>query len=389
MERKTLLTLGAIAVLLILGGVYLLQVAKELTQESTERETERITREEVERITNSVAGALAEEESSPRQAEGCALTPRPREFASQPYYTGPLFDAHIHMPVASKLVSTVAIQAGFEDMPAFGESLTLEFLGCLFASEGIRHVFGFYLMPNLVLGQAVRSVREMEAAFPGMIIPFFMPPPLHTLNPSPAEAKAIMTEHSGLFQGYGEIAFEKGTFTGVSPEEPEFLEMYAFAGEQGLIVMMHPKEEQRDAVDRLLTRYSQVRFLLHGGDRGGWILDVMEAHPNVYYSLDADMTYLYGSGPQHQFRAQTKEEYLAYFRQNFEGLLEEAVERWKGGVDAHPDRFLWGTDRWYGWHFDSEVGGLLEEFGRSFIGQLAPEVREKVAYQNAENLLER
>ena len=31
--------------------------------------------------------------------------------------------------------------------------------------------------------------------------------------------------------------------------------------------------------------------------------------------------------------------------------------------------------------------GLLEEFGRSFIGKLDPTVREKFAYENAERLL--
>ena len=50
---------------------------------------------------------------------------------------------------------------------------------------------------------------------------------------------------------------------------------------------------------------------------------------------------------------------------------------------------MWGTDRWHEWHFDQEVGGLLEEFGRSFIGEFAPEIQEKFAYKNAEEFLQR
>jgi len=49
---------------------------------------------------------------------------------------------------------------------------------------------------------------------------------------------------------------------------------------------------------------------------------------------------------------------------------------------------MWGTDRWYRWQFDYEVGGILEEFGRSFIGELEPQVQEKFAYKNAEKILQ-
>ena len=62
---------------------------------------------------------------------------------------------------------------------------------------------------------------------------------------------------------------------------------------------------------------------------------------------------------------------------------------WNSGglISKHPNRFLWGTDRWFGWTFDEEVGAVLEEFGRSFIGQLAPSAQENFAYKNAEELL--
>ena len=46
-----------------------------------------------------------------------------------------------------------------------------------------------------------------------------------------------------------------------------------------------------------------------------------------------------------------------------------------------------GTDRAFAWHFDPEVGALIEESARIFIGQLDPAVQEKFAYKNAERLL--
>ena len=79
---------------------------------------------------------------------------------------------------------------------------------------------------------------------------------------------------------------------------------------------------------------------------------------------------------------------LAFIRNNFDLLLKEKLGDWKNIIEAHPDQFTWGSDRWYTWHYDPEVGGLVEEFGRTFIGQLDPSVQEKFAYKNAERLLE-
>ena len=76
-------------------------------------------------------------------------------------------------------------------------------------------------------------------------------------------------------------------------------------------------------------------------------------------------------------------------RQNFDSRLKEGLDRWKLIIEKHPDKFTWGSDRWFTWHFDEEVGGLIEEFGRSFIGQLNPSVQEKFAYKNAEAMLQK
>jgi len=56
-------------------------------------------------------------------------------------------------------------------------------------------------------------------------------------------------------------------------------------------------------------------------------------------------------------------------------------------IEGHPDKFLWGTDRAFAWHFDDDVGALLDESARAFIVQLDPAVQEKFAYKNAERLL--
>lgn len=315
----------------------------------------------------------------------CTLTPKPREFKSEPYYNGPLIDDHVHMPIASKMVSTVAKQMGFGDMPVFEGELTPHYLICLFESEGIKQAFGFHMLSKF--SQSSQHIEEIEKSYPGKIVHFLMPPPIHNLLLQPSAIDEVLNENQGLFKGFGEIGFEKGTFTQASPLDPQFLQMFEIAQKHKLVVMMHPRGDQQDEVEQILTKFTDVTFLLHGGSNQEWILDVMKNHQNVYYSLDANMTSLYGFEKRHEHKALTKQEWLTFIRGNFDNQLNKALQKWKDKIEAHPDRFTWGTDRWYGWSFDQDVGGILEEFGRSFIGRLDPSVQEKFAYKNAERLL--
>ena len=115
----------------------------------------------------------------------------------------------------------------------------------------------------------------------------------------------------------------------------------------------------------------------------------MPRYKNFYYSLDGDLVSLYGHDGGQQFKStESQDEYLSYIRGNFNSILKEAVARYKPIIEKYPDRFTWGTDRWYAWHFDPEVGGVIEEFARSFIGRLSPQVEENFAYKNAEKMLQ-
>src|SRR3989338_6780550 len=352
-EKKTLLTVSVI-LLLILGGLFVFQVTKDITREITEREVARITQQEIGRITSEEIERITDQRTqeitdgllggvSQAKDSACKLVRKQREFSSTPYYTGPLLDAHVHMPVSSALVSAVAMQLGFEDMPTLGD-IPVDHIICVFDSEGITALFGFFLMPNVAIGQTVRTIKDAEERFPGKIITFFMPPPIHSINPEPGDVEEVLDDNAGLFRGYGEMAFEQGTFTEAHPEDPEFLEMYDLADAHKLIVMMHPRADQKQAVERILKSHPTTNFLLHGDGSQAWIAQLMETYPNVYYSVDATITSIYWFAPQHDDKGPTKEEWLAYFRQNFDSLLQNAVREWKPAIEAHPDRFLWAAE---------------------------------------------
>lgn len=318
----------------------------------------------------------------------CGLTPKPREFDSAPYYEGPLIDAHLHMPVGSHIVATVARKFG-ENIPAFGENgITIDYLNCLFKSEGIIKVIGFYLVTKYAEGTGVAVAKKFERDYPGLIVPFFMPPPMSALMLSPESAEKIFKKNVGFFKGYGEIALDRVTSGITHPEHPSLLTVYTIAQTRDMFVMMHPKRDQKEAVTRVLAMYPEVTFILHGG-ADDWITELFPKHKNLYYTAKAEIK-MFGWSKRHRNNPPTRDEFLQNVRANFSELFEGALAKWKEKIEAYPERFMWETDRGspqVTWTFDYEVGAVIEEFSRAFIGRLAPEVQEKFAYKNAEALL--
>ncbi len=373
MKKSIPIIIVLIVIFLVVGYFIFNYAVKKKTEERTKE------------ITDQILGGKTEGS----EEYECNLKPKQREFKKELYYTGPLIDTHVHMPVASKIISDVALQAGFEDMPASAD-ISTDYIDCLFNTEGITKTFGFFIIPNIAPEYAVNHVKNVEEKYPDKFVKFFMPPlPLQTLNPTSSEVEKLLNKNPGLFQGYGEARFDFNLGTNAHPEDEYFLEMYRLADKSNLIVQIHPNKGQLEALKRLLEKYPNVKFLAHVmPDQKNEIGKLMETHNNLYYSLDAEIHYIFGYHTIQDNRGPTKQEYLKFIRENFDSLLEEGLRNWKPIIEAHPDQFTWGTDRWYRWHFDPEVSGLVVEFGRTFIGYLEPEVQEKFAYKNAERMLE-
>lgn len=326
----------------------------------------------------------------------CNIATQPREFSHKPYYTGPLIDAHVHLPTSSKIVSTVSAKLG-RLTPVWDKNLSLDYMNCLFKTEGTLQAFGFHLLTKYSSGGEVRVAKQMEKKYPGKIAHFLMPTFISPwINVDADTVREILADNPQLFKGIGELKM----FDGRSPDDPFLIEMYELAKKYNLIVMMHPFDHHKEAVEKIIKKYPEVKFLLHGIDeddeRGphgerrdsiGWVINLIKRYDNVYYSVD-DTVSIYGFRPEHEKIKPTKEESLLYIREEFNETLEKLVKRWSVSIESYPDRFLSGTDRQYGWHFDQDVSGLVIEFKRAFIGRLSPAVQEKYAYRNAKKLLE-
>ncbi|MEK6869288.1 MAG: amidohydrolase family protein [Nanoarchaeota archaeon] len=320
----------------------------------------------------------------------CDKTPTQRKFNTNPYYTGPLIDSHIHMPSAFRIPSGFAQQADWNP-PVLDQDVSKAEIVCLFDKEGINYAFGFYPVINLMTGQSVQVAKKFDQQYPGRMIPFIMPPHVTDIDLKLDQIEEILNANKGFFKGYGEIGLYKGSFKGVSPDDPSLLEIYKIADKHNLIVMIHPDDGQRQAIERILKDYPNVIFLFHGTDNmGSYATDIVGKYPNAYFTIDTDLSDIPNERESVSLYDAKggKEEFVFEFKRDYNKVLDSAITAWKDSIEKYPDKFLWGTDRASEMHFDPEVGALLEEIGRSFIGQLGPNVQEKFAYKNAERLLQ-
>lgn len=399
---------ASIIIVLIVGYFIFNYIVKTITEREVKRITQeeigRITNQEVDKVTQSEIGKITDEivkqrteeitnqilggkavASALREVE-CDRTPAQRQFDSNPYYTGPLIDNHLHMPFTFDVPKEIYRQADW-NAPILEKEVLAGNIICDFEKEKISSAFGFYVVPNLLKGQAVQLVKQIEQQYPRRIIPFLMPTHVSGLDLKPEEAEDILNSNKGLFKGFGEIAFYKGSFKGVSPDDPSLLEIYKIADKHGLIVMLHPDDGQKQAVERILKESPNVKFLFHGENMWPWIEEIIGIYPNAYYSVDANLFDIPNEHTIANIYGPEKEEFVSEFTGNFDRILKANLEIWKPRIEKHSDNYLWGTDRAFDWHFDADVGALLEEMSRSFIGQLNPDVQEKFAYRNAKGLL--
>lgn len=324
---------------------------------------------------------------------GCVRVFSPK-LAAEPYYHGPLFDAHLHLPVKVKIVSEVSVGTG-NSIPFWTKDLSLNYLSCLFEREGIYNAYGFHLFTKYFPDAEVEIAKKMDKRYPGTITHFIMPTIINdSINPSIAQVAKALDDNPGLFRGIGELKM----YDGKEPDDPYLIGFIELAKKHNLIVMMHPFDHHKSGVEKIVRQYPEVDFLLHGivedvGPAGvknnlNWLDKLIAKHSNVYYSIDAGLQ-IYGWQKSHYGRMLSKEEILPYLTAHFAEQLQTDLAYYKNIIEKYPDRFLRGTDRSHASHYDQEISALLEEYSRALIGRLAPSVQEKFAHANADALLKK
>lgn len=197
--------------------------------------------------------------------------------------------------------------------------------------------------------------------------------------------------YHGLFQGHGEIVLYDQPQEGGGrkaedwpPDAPLLLDVYQVARQHNLVVWLHPGEGHQDSLERVLEQHPDLSFIVHGEETEGNIGNLMEKYSNIYFALN-DL-----HGREYPMRnAEDKSRFLAILG-DYDPLIEKDLDSWQELIETYPDHFMWATDRGNKaglWSYDTDVGQILVEYARAFIGRLDPAVQERFAYKNAQSLL--
>lgn len=243
----------------------------------------------------------------------------------------PIFDAHIHYSHdAVKLVPPEQVAKILRD-------------------AGVRKA--------LVSSSDDNGTQLLLAAAPDIVVP--------ALRPYRRRGEINTWMHDETVIDYLETNLSKNKYVAIGEfhaygndiNTPVIQRMIALAKERNLILHHHG---DREAVDLIFETWPEARVLwAHSGfDDPARVVDALDTYPRLWADL--------------AFRSDMASR----------GRIDPD---WKAAFEAHPDRFMVGTDtfapeRWY-------YVGPHADFSREWLGSLPDQIADNIAYANAERLL--
>ena len=153
------------------------------------------------------------------------------------------------------------------------------------------------------------------------------------------------------------------------PNSAAFGKILDVAGKFGVPIVIHYEltDAAETALDRALAAHRKTTIVLaHGGEGPPGRLDrLLQRNPNLVVDL---------SGMHFQRTPMLASE---------TGSLDPG---WKGLIEKMPDRFLIGVDVWAARLFEPAMLDRLILWTRRILGELRPDVAERVAHRNAAKL---
>jgi predicted TIM-barrel fold metal-dependent hydrolase len=258
-------------------------------------------------------------------------------------YAGPLIDAHSHVP------SATAIEAYVAAMKRHNVSKVV-----LLGVGGVQKEDAEWIAAaarahpdRVVAGQLVPDPTRPDAA--------------GTLDVELARTKARVMGEVHLRQMSRKIDR--------NPADPAFLDILRLGGLRGVPVVIHYELTPKAAVAlerALAVQRDAVIVLAHAGEGKPADLEkLLERNVNLMVDL---------SGMHFQRTPALASE---------TGPLDA---RWKALIEKMPDRFLMGIDVWAPRLFEPVMLDRLMKWTRRVLGQLKPDVAERVAWKNATTL---
>lgn len=260
--------------------------------------------------------------------------------ASAADYTGPLIDAHSHVPSAAAIDAYVAAMKRHDVKRVV-----------LLGVGGVQKDDPAWI--------AAAARKYPDRVVPGLAVP----------DPTTADAVARAESMLGKIQprALGEIHVRQvSRKIDRDPSAPPFLKVLELAARHGVPVVIHDELDDAAAANlakALTAQPKAVIVLAHAGEATPARLEPLLArHANLLVDL---------SGMHFQRKPALASE---------TGPLDPA---WKGLIEKMPDRFLMGIDVWAPRLFEPAMLDRLMKWTRRILGELTPAVAEQVAYKNA------
>jgi predicted TIM-barrel fold metal-dependent hydrolase len=255
-------------------------------------------------------------------------------------YTGPLVDAHSHVPNAT------AIDAYVAAMKRHNVSKVV-----LLGVGGVQKEDAAWI------AAAVRKYPDRVVAG--------QPVPDPTSAGAAARLDAELTKTGA--HAVGEIHVRQASRKiDRSPAEPAFVKVLEVAAKRKTPVVIHDElnAEASTALEAALKAVPSATLVLaHGGESTPEVLEgLLARHPNLVVDL---------SGMHFQRTPALATE---------KGPLDPG---WKALIIRRPERFVIGIDVWAARLFEPAMLDRLMTWTRRILGELPPEVAERVAHRNA------
>jgi hypothetical protein len=245
------------------------------------------------------------------------------------------------------------------------------------AAEVIKRLRQANVGLTIVAGTPTRLALELRQAGGDWVLPFFSPY-THELGKrdwyrdQSVVAKAEQGLAQGLYYGIGEVHFMAGRLP--RADNPVFVQLMALAERFRVPTMIHVDAGNEQFFAGICRAHPQVNILFaHAGGvlKPAHIETILQQCPNVWVELSARDPWRYGG-------ISDKQQHL--------------LPAWRELVLRYPERFLTGTDpvwrvtRTQSW--DEPDDGWdhytqLIQFHRHWLADLPPDIRHKIAWQNA------
>jgi len=252
-------------------------------------------------------------------------------------YAGPIIDAHSHVPNAT------AIDAYVTAMKRHNVTKVV-----LLGVGGVQK-------------DDVAWIAAAAKKYPGVVVPA-----APVTDPSDAGvAKAAEALDALKAKALGEV-HGRQVSRKIDRDPTTFGKLFELAASRGVPVVIH--EELTDAATKqletaLAAHRKTTVVIAHGGEGPPSRVDgLLARHPNLVFDL---------SGMHFQRKPALATE---------TGPIDPA---WKAVIEKYPERFLMGIDVWAARLFEAPTLDKLMTWTRRILGELKPDVAERVAAKNA------